>query len=200
MYLLKYLFYVLEHKWNVFKISIRKGYYWHALTHDLSKFSGSEFWSYAGYFYKDKEKYKHRFEMAWRHHYFNNKHHCQHWLNIKGEPMDIPDKYIEQMIIDWEAMGLKFGDTAKEYYLDNKEDILLSPRTRINLELKLCIKPERCLGCKYKTLVSEGELYGMSEYGGKSIKWCELHVTPIEYYFRNNKNEYFCKDFEGEVI
>ncbi|TDO92372.1 hypothetical protein DFR79_106185 [Halanaerobium saccharolyticum] len=137
MYLIKYLLYILEHKWNVFKISIKKGYYLHALTHDLSKFSGSEFLAYAGYFYKDKAKYKHRFEMAWRHHYYNNPHHWQHWLDTDGNPIEIPDKYIEQMIIDWEAMGIKFNDTAKEYYLKNKNKIKLTPHTRTNLEIKL---------------------------------------------------------------
>ncbi|MCF8002324.1 MAG: DUF5662 family protein [Halanaerobiales bacterium] len=137
MYLIKYLLYILEHKWNVFKVAIKKGHYLHALTHDISKFSGSEFWAYAAYFYKDKEKYKHQFEMAWRHHYFNNKHHWQHWIDREGKPIEIPDQYIEQMIIDWEAMGLKFGGTAKKYYLNNKDKIKLAPKTRINLEIKL---------------------------------------------------------------
>jgi hypothetical protein len=137
MYILKYLLYVLEHKWNVFKIAMGKGMFVHAFTHDLSKLTGSEFWAYAGYFYKDKEKYKHRFEMAWRHHYYNNPHHWNHWIDPQGKPMEIPLKYIQQMVVDWEAMSLKFGDTAKEYYLNNKEKIKLTDKTRTILENEL---------------------------------------------------------------
>ena len=139
MYILKYLLYVLEHKWNVFKVAVSKGMFIHAFTHDLSKLSGSEFLPYAKYFYKNKINHKHEFEMAWRHHYYNNPHHWQYWLSRdeKKEPAEIPYKYIKQMVVDWEAMSLKFGDTAKDYYLKNKNDIKLTNSTRIILENEL---------------------------------------------------------------
>jgi hypothetical protein len=41
------------------------------------------------------------------------------------------------MVVDWEAMSLKFGDTAKEYYLNNKEKIKLTDKTRTILENEL---------------------------------------------------------------
>ena len=111
--------------------------YLHAFTHDLSKFSGSEFWAYANYFYKDKERYSHEFEKAWRHHYLNNPHHWQYWINKNGEPEEIPTKYLKQMIADWEAMALKFGDTAQQYYLNNYRNINLEYNTRLMLEYML---------------------------------------------------------------
>ena len=43
----EYLKYVLEHKKNVFKTCRKRGLKLHALTHDLSKFSPSEFIPYA---------------------------------------------------------------------------------------------------------------------------------------------------------
>jgi hypothetical protein len=48
---LKYLLYVLEHKWNVGIECLKMGMPLHALTHDLSKFRPSEFIPYAKYFY-----------------------------------------------------------------------------------------------------------------------------------------------------
>ena len=137
MYILKYLLYVLEHKWNVFKVAMSKGMFFHAFTHDLSKFTKEEFIPYAKYFYKDKEKYENEFQIAWMHHYRNNFHHWQFWLNRDGEPTEMPLKYINQMIVDWEAMSLKFGDSAREYYIKNKEDIKLAKNTRAVLESKL---------------------------------------------------------------
>lgn len=137
MYKLKYLLYILEHKWNVFKVAVSKGMFIHALTHDLSKFSISEFLPYARYFYKDKIVYKSQFERAWKHHYKNNKHHWNYWLDEYGNPKEMPLKYINQMVVDWEAMALKFGDTAQDYYLKNKENIKLTNNTREILENKL---------------------------------------------------------------
>jgi len=137
MYILDYFKYVIEHKKNVFKTAWKRGLYIHAFTHDLSKFSGSEFLPYAKYFYKDKEKYKYDFEMAWRHHYYNNPHHWQHWLDENDKPTNIPHKHIEEMIADWEGMALKFGDSAQNYYLSNYKKIKLTDTTRMTVEFEL---------------------------------------------------------------
>jgi hypothetical protein len=135
---LRYLLYVIEHKWNVFKVAVSKGMFIHAILHDMSKLSGGEFTQYANYFFKENptEQDKQAFERAWRHHYFNNKHHWQYWTSRDEEdvPIDIPSKYIRQMVVDWTAMGIKFGDTAQEYYLDNYNEIELTEKTRYKLE------------------------------------------------------------------
>ena len=137
MYILDYFKYVIEHKKNVFKMAWKRGLYIHAFTHDLSKFGGSEFLPYAKYFYKDKDKYKHEFKMAWRHHYLNNPHHWQYWLDKNRKPREIPNKYLKQMIVDWEGMALKFGDTSQNYYLLNYNKIKLTDGTRMELEFEL---------------------------------------------------------------
>jgi predicted 3-demethylubiquinone-9 3-methyltransferase (glyoxalase superfamily) len=72
--------------------------------------------------------------MAWRHHYRNNPHHWQYWLDKNGEPEEIPIIYLEQMIADWECMAIKFGDTAQQYYLNNYKRINLEYNTRLLLE------------------------------------------------------------------
>jgi len=157
----KYIKYILEHKKNVFKVCWSKGMYKHAILHDMSKFHPKEFFAYAEWFLgphgiKLKNAYteeqitngesilsknylacKERFDRAWEHHYKNNPHHWNYWVREDGEPDIIPEKYLDQMIADWEAMGIKFGNTAQEFYLKNYKKINLHVSTRIVLEMKL---------------------------------------------------------------
>jgi len=80
---------------------------------------------------------KRNFDKAWEHHYKNNPHHWNYWLDEKSVPRRIDGKYLEQMIADWEAMGLKFGGSAQAYYLRNYNNIKLERDTRIKLEMML---------------------------------------------------------------
>lgn len=165
---IEYFKYILNHKKNVFKACWERGLYLHAFTHDMSKFSLSEFAPYAEYFYGDfgvKNKcpakwmelkchqVKAEFEKAWKHHYDNNPHHWEHWLDENGKPKIIPDKYIRQMAADWEGMSLKFGGSAQFYYLTNYDDIKLERTTRITLESYLGLNySEECYRKNYKKL------------------------------------------------
>jgi|GEM_PF-1863360 len=142
-----YFKYVLEHKKNIFKICWSKGLYKHAITHDLSKFSPQEFVAYAKYFYINKDEFKEEFDKAWEHHYKNNPHHWDHWLDENGKPKPIPDRYLRQMISDWEVMSLKFGGSAQEYYLNNYRKIKLEYETRMILEMMLNLNDS--LACNY---------------------------------------------------
>jgi len=156
-----YFKYILEHKKNVFKTCWKRKLYLHAITHDLSKFSPKEFIPYAEWFYgyhgvKLEKDYNHEqlnngmsyisnnyleckndFDKAWEHHYKNNPHHWNYWLDENGIPQRINSKYLNQMIADWKAMGLKFDDTAQPYYLNNYRKIKLERDTRIELEMML---------------------------------------------------------------
>lgn len=140
----QYLKYLLEHKKNVFKVCIKRKMYIHAITHDLSKFSPTEFIIYAKHFYGTSEEKKNRelWDKAWAHHIKYNKHHWQHWLiylDIPGKGFAIPHaglmpkKYVKQMVCDWEAMGIKFNDSAIEYYNKNKDNIKLCDYSQIYL-------------------------------------------------------------------
>lgn len=138
MYLIRYLLYVIEHKINFFRVAVKEGKFIAAFTHDLSKFSTSEFVPYAKFFYKsyyeDKDKMKREFDRAWFHHYSHNKHHWNYWIDYEGNPVDIPEQYIHEMILDWKAMSIKFDDTAKSYYLKHRDDIKLTSDTRDKVE------------------------------------------------------------------
>jgi hypothetical protein len=90
---------------------------WHNIRqqvcfHDLSKFSKEEFIEYQQAFFPVGKKSQ--IGQAWEHHKENNHHH---WETLKDN-LDVV-----HMIIDWTAMGYKFGDTAQEYYENNIDRI-----------------------------------------------------------------------------
>jgi len=146
---LNYLKYIMEHKKNVFKICWNQGLYIHAFTHDLSKLSPKEFFAYANYFYgREEEKNEKSFQNAWDHHKEKSKHHWDYWDRIYTEdgnpldgtlgcdhrPIEMPKKYINQMLCDWEAMAVKFGGSSKQYYIDNSHKMHLHYKTKMKIE------------------------------------------------------------------
>lgn len=98
-------------------------------------------------------KLKQEFEEAWEHHQLRNKHHFNYWtydidkyynipfIGLKDcklqTPRLMPAKYIKQMIIDWQAMSVKFGDTPQQYYLEHYHEIELNVQSRVCLEWNL---------------------------------------------------------------
>lgn len=97
---------------------------WHELCaevrkHDLSKLSPQEFFAYRQHFYpvEGEETDKAAFDAAWEHHKANNPHHHESL-----------EKYSDtvHMVVDWTAMGYKFGDTAQSYYEANKDSMNLA--------------------------------------------------------------------------
>lgn len=182
-----YFKYILEHKKNVFKTCWKRKLYLHAITHDLSKFNPKEFIPYAKWFYgyhgvKLEKEYdeealnngrsclsnnylscKSNFDKAWEHHYKNNPHHWNYWLDENGDQQPIPEKYLWQMISDWEAMSLKFGDSAQVYYLNNYRKIKLEYNTRLLLEFMLNINDS--LAHNYgHTLIEFATMWDENEY------------------------------------
>lgn len=100
-------------------------YAWHnmraeVMAHDLSKFGKEEFVQYRDQFFPvcDEDKEKSGFDAAWENHKTKNRHHHETAQNYTD---------LIHMVIDWTAMGYKFGDTAKEYYERNKDKISLLP-------------------------------------------------------------------------
>lgn len=135
-----YLKYITQHKWYVAIECFKMRLYLHAFTHDLSKLRPSEFFPYAEKFFSGDYAYRYlyveqRFEEAWNHHQKRNRHHWDYWVNSSGMPIPIPKKYILQMIADWRAMGRKFGDTARDYYLKNMDRMKLHPRTKNQINI-----------------------------------------------------------------
>lgn len=107
------------------------------ITHDLSKFSPAEFSAYAIKFYGGDtcymwQKVEDDYRVAWEHHKKYNKHHWQHW---EGRPM--PDRYVKEMIADWNAMGRVFGGNAFDYFVKNRHKMDLHPTTIAYIQHRL---------------------------------------------------------------
>ena len=156
---IKYLRYVIRHKWYVLIECFKQGLYWQGLMHDVSKFLPSELIPYARYFYGKKPnsyfeataKYgcyeaapygsllediiEIKFDTAWLNHIHRNPHHWQYWIlreddgGIKLLPM--PKKYIQEMLADWHGAGKAQGRADSDYswYCMHKKQIQLHPAT-----------------------------------------------------------------------
>ena len=100
-----------DYEWSLLMVDVR--------DHDLSKFSANEFVQYRSNFFpvSQEDKEKSGFDLAWEHHKANNHHHHE---SIET------DNDVIHMLIDWMAMGYKFGGTVTEFYNKNKEKINLS--------------------------------------------------------------------------
>lgn len=107
--------------------------------HDVSKMSNEEFIPYQQKFFPvegraagcdclpfdDGIPVATDFGPAWEHHKANNPHHWETWTTI---PAGVPNEHachLVCMVCDWMAMGMKFGDTAEEFYEANKKRIIL---------------------------------------------------------------------------
>ncbi len=131
MTLIKYLRYIVEHKWFVFVECCRLGVPLLGLVHDLSKFLPGEWTPYALSFY-GPWKYKERprwlklaFDLAWNRHQKVNKHHWQAWVLLEDDggiiPLPMPDKYRRELLADWKGAGRAVGKPdTKAWYLEQR--------------------------------------------------------------------------------
>lgn len=91
--------------------------------HDVSKLSEYEFVQYRKDFYQANNESKFDMAEAWEHHKKENPHHWETWSSMKWGNNPTWEVHCVHMVLDWIAMGYKFGDTARDYYLKNKERI-----------------------------------------------------------------------------
>jgi len=98
--------------------------------HDESKFSADEFKGYRQWFYPvDGEAIKQdMFDRAWLHHIHNNPHHWEHWV-LNGKPLEIPFKYVIEMIVDWMAMSFQYQSCPVKWWQENQSKMILHPET-----------------------------------------------------------------------
>lgn len=157
---IKYLNYILRHKWFVFLECCKLGIPCLGIIHDWSKFRPSEFIPYARHFYgenriKENEKEKvegydkskdvkdNSFNKAWLYHIHRNKHHWQFWILIQDEDediiVDIPIKYRKELLADWHGAGIAITgkNNTKEWYLKHKDKYQFHLNTRKWIELRV---------------------------------------------------------------
>ena len=88
-------------------------------NHDASKFSEIEITGYVKQFYTD-DKNSQEWQTALKHHYQNNPHHWQYWLDdINGTmceglstPLVMPSEQVLIMVADWLAAGYQYKGSA----------------------------------------------------------------------------------------
>lgn len=147
----KYLWYVIRHKWFVMLECFKWFLIWQGLVHDWHKFLPSEFIAYARHFfgpgkdinagrnksgyYKPTDTGDPAFELAWLHHTKFGKHHWQYWVVPESggdKVMEMPDKYILEMLCDWKGAGRAQHRIAPldKWFAENESKMVLGPITR----------------------------------------------------------------------
>ena len=144
---------ITHHKMLVAQGCFRVGLYWQGLTHDLSKYSPTEFWVGARYYQGNRspnsvERREIGYSTAWMHHKGRNRHHYEYWtdLNIETgryESVPMPRKYLVEMVMDRRAACMTYQGkaykpaSAWEYYAKSRERKLMHPELQKQLEFLL---------------------------------------------------------------
>lgn len=164
---IKYLSYLLKHRWYVMIECFKQGLIWRGIVHDLSKFLPSEFIPYANFFYGNKGDdikkgrnstgyYKptdtgdKKFDWAWLLHQKRNKHHWQYWVLPEDEEgikiFEIEEPYLTEMICDWIGAGKAQGCfppkddkyfETRKWYKMNGNKMQLNQKTRGEIERRI---------------------------------------------------------------
>lgn len=150
---------ITKHRHLVRKHCFRLGLYWQGLTHDLSKYSPTEFWTGVQYYQGTRspnaaEREAVGFSCAWLHHKGRNRHHYEYWIDVSNNKAEglaghkMPLKYVAEMVCDRMAACQVYkgrdytGAAPWEYYEHTKEYITIHPETRALLEKLLLILKE----------------------------------------------------------
>ena len=154
---------ITHHRILVMRGCFCVGLYWQGLTHDLSKYSPTEFLVGAKYYQGNRspngaEREDKGYSEAWIHHKGRNRHHWEYWTDMlittkRYDPVPVPRKYLAEMVMDRIAasktyQGSAYTDaSALNYLLSSREQNLMHPQTRQELEYILTMLRDR--GEKY---------------------------------------------------
>ena len=141
---------ITKHKILVMRDCFKVGLIWQGLTHDLSKYSITEFWTGARLYQGDRspnaaERELKGYSEAWMHHKGRNRHHYEYWTDMNMttgvyESVPMPRKYLVEMVMDRIAAckvyrGKDYDDgAALEYFMRSFERSLMHDDTKRELE------------------------------------------------------------------
>ena len=132
MHVREHLRTVGRHRRLVRHYCLKLGLVWQGLTHDLSKYSPTEFWTGARYYQGNRspnaaEREDKGYSEAWMHHKGRNRHHWEYWTDysmaqMRYVPVPMPRRYMAEMICDRIAAskiynGPKYTDASPLEYL-----------------------------------------------------------------------------------
>ena len=144
---------ITRHRMIVMAGCFRVGLYWQGLTHDLSKYSPTEFWNGAKYYQGVRspnaaEREDKGYSEAWMHHKGRNRHHYEYWTDmnmttLQYEAVPMPRKYLAEQIMDRRAacmvyQGKDYTPASPINYFENsRERSLMHPQNGRELEFLL---------------------------------------------------------------
>ena len=103
---IKHLCATIKHKWYVLvagKSVLPKKHrvsLYRLAIHDFTKFLPVESVHYGRHFFGDK-KTPDKFYRAWLYHANHNPHHWQYWILQQDRVMEMPKKFVREMVADW---------------------------------------------------------------------------------------------------
>lgn len=134
-----------KHRWLVLRGCFAVGLYRQGLTHDLSKYSPTEFFIGAKYYQGNRspnaaEREEKGYSEAWMHHKGRNKHHYEYWTDMspetkRYESVPMPRRYLAEMVMDRRAACMTYQGKAYtpasplKYLESSRERLLMHPET-----------------------------------------------------------------------
>ena len=174
---------ITHHKWLVLDGCFRVGLYWQGITHDLSKYSPTEFRAGARYYQGTRspnaaEREAKGYSEAWMHHKGRNRHHYEYWTDMNREignyaSVPMPRKYLVEMVMDRRAACMTYqgenyrDDSALIYYEKSLERTLMHPKTQRELHYLLTMLAQQGEKATFRYL-KENVL------AGKPFPWEEI--------------------------
>lgn len=169
----------MRHKREVRKACWKVGLFWRGLKHDLSRFTPTEFISYARFHYdRDGSKRNVRdatgrydpfadplIAASLAHHVHCNDHHWQHWAHVGDDGtivlLEMPRRAVLEMFCDWWGAGRAQGSKVYpvEWYAKNRQYVHVHPATRDLIEKELPRFERFMLNAKTSGFSDEGFCY-----------------------------------------
>ena len=159
MHVREHLRTVGRHRRLVRYYCLRLGLVWQGLTHDLSKYSPTEFWRSARYYQgyrspNDQERKENGVSLSWLHHKGRNRHHFEYWTDVNPvtrqyAPLEMPTRFFVEMCMDRIAasstyLGKDYPDGAPlEYLLRAGDNRWMHPVTARKLRYILTMLRDR---------------------------------------------------------
>lgn len=159
MHIIKHFRTITHHRHLVMKNCFKVGLYWRGLTHDLSKYSPTEFWRGAKYYQgtfspTQQERREKGYSLAWMHHKGRNRHHFEYWTDVSPvtrqyAPLEMPTRFFVEMCMDRIAasstyLGKDYHDGAPlEYLLRAGDNRWMHPVTARKLRYVLTMLRNR---------------------------------------------------------
>lgn len=142
---LEYVKLTLRHKYHVFRYGLKlRVPVVSLLVHDYTKLYPSYAKSYGRQFFGDQHDPE-GFAHTWNHHQKRHRHHWEYWIMLTGHNrggfsdghiLDMPEKYIREMVADWLAASRTYNHTdvksleSWDWFQNNFDKIRVSYRTR----------------------------------------------------------------------